>query len=196
MIENKMEFISLFEVFVAHKVIEFDNQSMLEKVKDHQKKEPSVRVSNGGGYQGHNFYDEDFVDVIRANMPRREDKKIKTFDFQCWANINTEYCWNDIHNHAESSALISGVYYVKVPENSGNLRIYDPKFFKGISAFDQYYYRGRGNYLTITPVEGMLIFFPPWLYHMVEPNMSKDERVSIAFNILNPVFEQETTSGE
>jgi uncharacterized protein (TIGR02466 family) len=190
MTEEKMDFLTLFETFIAQKVLPLNNDSMLELIKEHQKKEPSTSLSNSGGYQGHNFFNEDVYNLIRNTMPRRLDKKIKTFDLQCWVNINGEYCWNDIHNHAESDVLISGVYYVKVPENSGNLRIYDPRFFKGKSLFDQYYYRDRGNYITLTPTEGLIIYFPPWLHHMVEPNMSKEERVSIAFNILNPTFEE------
>ena len=39
------------------------------------------------------------------------------------------------------------------------------------------------NILRIKPEEGMLVLFPSWLTHSVDPNMSSDERVVISFNI-------------
>ena len=42
-----------------------------------------------------------------------------------WANINPPGGMNNTHLH--SNALFSGVYYVKVPANSGRLKLIEPK---------------------------------------------------------------------
>ena len=42
---------------------------------------------------------------------------------------------------------------------------------------------GEHQYQYIVPQEGMLLFFPTWLEHDVEPSKTDDERISIAFNV-------------
>jgi len=36
---------------------------------------------------------------------------------------------------------------------------------------------------TYKPKAGMMVIFPSWLWHGVEPNMNDKPRISIAFNI-------------
>ena len=36
----------------------------------------------------------------------------------------------------------------------------------------------------IEPKENMLLYFPGWLEHEVEPNNSNEERISISFNLI------------
>ena len=35
----------------------------------------------------------------------------------------------------------------------------------------------------VPPEENMLYIFPAWLYHKVEPNLSKQPRISFSFNV-------------
>ena len=42
--------------------------------------------------------------------------------------------------------------------------------------------------ITLDVREGMLALFPAWLMHSVNPNMSDETRVSVAFNIMFPSF--------
>ena len=42
-----------------------------------------------------------------------------------WANINPSYSYNKTHTHPNS--MWSGVYYIKVPKNSGKLFLEDPR---------------------------------------------------------------------
>jgi uncharacterized protein (TIGR02466 family) len=39
------------------------------------------------------------------------------------------------------------------------------------------------NLVNIEPEEGLVVFFPSWLMHKVEPNKTKETRVSLSFNI-------------
>jgi hypothetical protein len=69
------------------------------------------------------------------------------------------------HTHEEDDELLSGVYYVRVPEGSGELLI-----------------RDRDMRSTVQPQEGMFVFFPPQLPHAVSENRSVEARLSIAMN--------------
>lgn len=99
----------------------------------------------------------------------------------CWANVNPKYASNKIHDHA--NCLFSGVYYVKTPKDSGNLMFYDPReartFYKpSVQAFTAY----TADAVAHPPEAGILLIFPSWLKHGVDPNLSDEERVSISFN--------------
>ena len=69
------------------------------------------------------------------------------------------------HNHDENDELLSGVYYVQVPPDSGDLVLLD----------------GWLN-VRVTPAAGLMLFFPPQLVHRVETNRSGELRLSLAFN--------------
>jgi hypothetical protein len=70
------------------------------------------------------------------------------------------------HTHEELDELMSAVYYLDVPEASGDLVL-----------------RERWGLTRITPRTGMLVLFPPWLPHWVEPNLSEGRRLSLGINI-------------
>jgi len=99
----------------------------------------------------------------------------------CWANVNPQYASNKIHDHA--NCLFSGVYYVKTPKDSGTLMFYDPRsaktFYKPlVSTFTPY----TADAIAHAAEEGLMLIFPSWLKHGVEPNLSDEDRVSISFN--------------
>jgi|TARA_R110001592_G_scaffold144045_1_gene367045 uncharacterized protein (TIGR02466 family) len=101
-----------------------------------------------------------------------------------WANINFSEGYNKPHMHPNS--LWSGVYYVKTPNNCGDLKIEDPKSVSLMVMPNRKeplpsYAEREINY---KPVAGRLIMFPAYLNHCVEPNKSNDIRISISFNFL------------
>jgi hypothetical protein len=69
------------------------------------------------------------------------------------------------HNHDEMDELLSAVYYVQVPNNSGELVILD-----------------KHSQTLISPQEGMFIFFAPDVMHSVRVNCSTQRRISIGMN--------------
>jgi len=100
---------------------------------------------------------------------------------QIWANVNRKHNWNIIHQHGAYS--LSGTYYVKVPKNSGRLIFRDPR----MGAIGNMFFRnniGGGEFANIDIAEGMLVLWPAFLDHFVEPNESDEERISISFDIL------------
>ena len=71
-----------------------------------------------------------------------------------------------LHTHDDGYELISGVYYLEVAENSGDILM-----------------RPGDEVLHITAEAGLLLLFPPDLPHEVEQNRSDRSRLSMAFNI-------------
>lgn len=80
--------------------------------------------------------------------------------FNIWLNLNYPLSYNALHNH---DGKYSGVFYVNIPEGSGNLIF--PKLEE-----------------TIVPEPGMIVLMKSDLQHAVEPNLSDDIRISFAFN--------------
>ena len=69
------------------------------------------------------------------------------------------------HTHDDDDELLSCVYYIKVPEHSGDLIIID-----------------NNKKTIIKPEEGTFVFFSPDTLHEVSKNESAQSRLSIAFN--------------
>lgn len=178
---------TVFETDIYETQCDLDLQALFQRCKAHQAQQDSVRLSNRGGYQGHYFNDAEVNDVVLANVPRMPGKSWPRVAVQAWININGPGHWNALHNHLDEQCLISGILYVRCPPNGGDLYCYDPRFLSNVGTHYQYYATdasNAGGYIQIYPRENLLLFFPPSLMHMVGPNLSDQERCSIAFNIL------------
>ena len=106
-----------------------------------------------------------------------------------WANINPPGGYNQPHVHPNS--LFSGVYYVKVPVNSGQLICNDPR--PGIQTCMPTRKKGQPpkhlwREIHIQPKENRAVMFHSWLWHNVQPNQSNEDRISISFNFLQDGF--------
>ena len=106
-----------------------------------------------------------------------------------WANINYPNAYNKQHIHPNSQW--SGVYYVKVPENSGRLFVEDPRPGPNIilPRRTKNLPRALWRVVLYPAIEGQMIMFPAWLTHGVEINESKEKgekgwRVSVSFNFI------------
>ena len=106
-----------------------------------------------------------------------------------WANINYPGSYNKTHIHP--NAQWSGVYYVKVPQNSGNLFVEDPRpgpnimLPRRLEGLPKALWRVVGY----AAIEGQMLMFPAWLPHSVQINESKEKgekgwRVSVSFNFI------------
>ena len=107
-----------------------------------------------------------------------------------WANINPPGGYNQPHVHPNS--LFSGVYYVKVPVNSGQLICNDPR--PGIQTCMPTRKKGQPpkhlwREIHIQPKENRAVMFHSWLWHSVEPNESNDIRISVSFNFIQDGFQ-------
>lgn len=99
---------------------------------------------------------------ITASILNLEKEKIA---FGFWLNSMAAGDVTTAHTHDDDDELLSCVYYIKVPENSGSLIITD-----------------KDKRISIEPKEGEFICFSPATLHEVSKNESNQSRLSIAFN--------------
>ena len=100
----------------------------------------------------------------------------------CWAIVNGKFASNSVHNHPNS--ILSGVYYLKAPENCGGIYFSDPRpasqmLIPPVVDFNLWTFPK----ISYKPHEGTMLLFPSWLLHGVEMNMSEEVRISLSFNI-------------
>eukprot|EP00931_Biecheleriopsis_adriatica_P066876 TRINITY_DN41116_c0_g1_i1.p1 TRINITY_DN41116_c0_g1~~TRINITY_DN41116_c0_g1_i1.p1 ORF type:complete len:241 (+),score=55.75 TRINITY_DN41116_c0_g1_i1:70-723(+) len=92
--------------------------------------------------------------------------------------------------HAHAGSLLSGIYFVKCPEESGNLVFADPRGLHDESVDSDWDMMERhpfgGNAFQVRPTAGRLVLFPSWLLHKVAATMGSEARTSIAFNLDAP----------
>ena len=123
--------------------------------------------------------------AMQYEIFKKEFLTLKPVLGNMWANINYPSGYNRPHLHPNS--LFSGVYWIKAPENSGNLMLYDPR--PGVHTTMPDRKKGKlpsavWREVHYKPRAGMIIMFPAWLWHEVQPNRSQDIRMSVSFNFL------------
>ena len=93
--------------------------------------------------------------------------ELNTEQLQCgfWFNSMQPGDVTKPHTHDDDDELMSGVYYIEVPESSGRLLL-------GIT----------GHHVTIEPEAGKMVFFKPNVVHEVTKNLSQHHRLSIGMN--------------
>lgn len=166
------------------------NKHLLELVYQLREVDPGYSASNVLGWHSKvNLFELEEVKSLKTLVDEAIAEvsiamgyeKVAITPANCWANINPKYASNKIHDHA--NCLFSGVYYVKTPEECGNLMLYDPResrtFYKPAV---QNYTAYTADAIAHVAEAGLLLIFPSWLRHGVEPNLSDEDRVSIGFN--------------
>ena len=180
-----MNLINLFSTPVWSTQLEcFDNDKLANKIYQLEKTRESSQKSNIGGFQSDDLKYPMFRRKIYENIPRIEGKELPNVKIWEWVNINRRGDSNMRHNHFGRGIFMSGIYYVKTPENSGNIRFYDPRGSMHMALEDYDYYYGVADYQYVIPEPGLCLFFPNWLDHAVEENKSDEDRISIAFNVV------------
>jgi uncharacterized protein (TIGR02466 family) len=105
------------------------------------------------------------------------------FILQSWVNLHDRGGFNFQHMHA--GALLSGTFYLRVPAGSGALVLRDPRpgvVNATVSGAGANAYKD----VRLAPEAGLLVLFPHWLEHYVEPHASDESRIAIPFNALRP----------
>jgi len=107
-----------------------------------------------------------------------------------WSIINPPGSANRAHVHP--GCLWSGVYYIQAPEGAGNIEFVEPRtaHLMNQPRFVPNQRRPKDCWTKVrfTPVPGRMLIFPSWLYHAVDPNMTKEtgdaaNRIIISFNL-------------
>jgi uncharacterized protein (TIGR02466 family) len=101
------------------------------------------------------------------------------FELQSWVNLHDRGGFNFLHMHEAS--FLSGSFYLKVPAGSGALCFRDPRpgVIQGVVKGSVP--NGHAD-VHLKPSTGLLVLFPCWMEHYVEPHDSDEPRICIAFN--------------
>ena len=185
----------LFPSIVADVMLDVDIKSIEKYAYDLKSKDEANNFSNRGGWQSSNKSIDvtldvfkDFAEKLRfySNAYYKSINGVhnKLIIKSLWININSTHSFNLTHTHPNS--FLSGVFYVKVPENCGRICFDHPCATKQHEWQDNDF--NELNILNCTtyniePEENRLILFPGWLPHYVEHNQNKEDRISISFNI-------------
>jgi len=184
--------VDIFSSPIFRKKLSIDNTKILEYCLSLEKKDPGRVVSNLGGWQSSPIFETpNELKELYNLISQFSDEVCKHMElypveiFNSWININRYKDSNWPHTHADS--VLSGVYYVKTPENCGNIE-FENASNETIPVFVQRTGMNRfhsPNWVCPS-TEGDLYIFPGWLRHGVNPNYNKlEERVSISFNLIH-----------
>ncbi len=100
-----------------------------------------------------------------------------------WFNINYKGCANRQHHHPNS--IHSGVYYIKTPNNSGDICFPNPNqtiYWGWPGGLHEESNQLNSGIVSLTPRKNILFIFPSWANHSVDPNLSDEPRISLSFN--------------
>ena len=195
-----------------HQTDKIDNRKLENIILEKEQKDKGVTFTNVGGWQSspinlkeekgfeciYNYINE-CMEVILWNNNYKQHLAIQSS--HGWMNINRKGDFNREHVHPDCHW--SGVYYVKVRANCGELIFHNPITASSMvdsshllnikSKKTDYDITGeqQNNFVdssflggvTLDPHEGTLLIFPSWLFHSVYPNRSDYDRISISFNI-------------
>ena len=147
-------------------------------------------ISNVGGWQSNSssLSDDNLTlnNIIFSSIRTLPLIENISVDIAGWTNINCPGSFNTKHTHP--NCHLSGVFWIKIPDNSGDIIFDDPNNFKKFveaesydEDFKKYFRCGRG--IKHSPKEGQVLIFPSYVEHMVGVNDSSEDRISYAFNI-------------
>ena len=168
------------------------NKQLIQTCKEVRKENKSVKYSNEG-YQSPKLNLNDYPIFLELYQKLKENVLLNlsvydlveaNIDFTLpWVNINKPGDFNWPHKHLNSH--FSAIYYLKVPKKSGDIVFLNP-----FNKENTFYLKKFNNYnshnssvFKHTPQESTFIMFPSNIEHAVERNESKQERISIAFDI-------------
>ena len=188
-----MKIENIFTNFLAEETLSIDNSKIERFCQQERERDPKgYTVSNKGGWQSQKFiyFSTELQDIYHI-VEDRFKYLTKHFNFKdvernilnCWININSKNSFHYKHPHPLS--LFVAVYYVKVPQNSGNIVLHNPQINYHINMAPhmiESYNTFNSSTYSIYPKEGQLLIFPGWLEHEVLPSDTDEERISISFN--------------
>ena len=87
-------------------------------------------------------------------------------------------------NHIHPGSVISGTFYVSIPDGAARLKLEDPRLSRMMAApqLRDDVPEDRQRFVYLAPEAGQAIMWESWLRHEVPANMGEEPRVSISFN--------------
>ena len=170
---------------------DYKEQLIKETYKERDEDPVGRSVSNIGGWQSNQTHiidckSETLKNIIMSSVSKLPMSGNLSCTIEGWKNINEPGNFNLPHSHPRSH--LSGVLWIKIPKNSGNIVFESPEIFNRYQELDSYSDESRlnsNNYMTyyFTPKEGNILIFSSNLQHEVNENKSNEDRISYSFNV-------------
>jgi uncharacterized protein (TIGR02466 family) len=180
---------TLFTNFLYSAEIEIDVNSLIDECYKFKAADNGVTKSNKNGWQSKTTKESELVKSqvfeeltskclnFAQVVSESEQLNYQLNDVTSWVNINHPNSYNMPHTH--NDAILSGCFYAKVPENSGELSFVRTDAASCALTFSN---KPSESSFILKPMVGRIYIFPPWLMHLVSLNESSEDRVSIAMN--------------
>ena len=107
--------------------------------------------------------------------------KLAQWRLQSWAVVMDTQGHQMPHIHP--AAWLSGVYYVRIPVHE-NPREPHAGWIEFGRPQDNMFAKAEPEVRLYRPKEGLMLLFPSYLYHMTVPIETKEQRISIAFDVV------------
>jgi uncharacterized protein (TIGR02466 family) len=105
----------------------------------------------------------------------------------CWATVLAPGAEHRVHDHPNN--FLSGVYYLRTHAGADTINFHDPRSQAGIIRPPVTELTAENTDMVVMRVtDGTLLLFPAYLRHSVGVNASRDDRISISFNIMFSAF--------
>jgi uncharacterized protein (TIGR02466 family) len=171
-----------------------DIKKLQQFCKNIEKNEKSIQASNKGGFQSPNnmqkyISDKSAYNKLYTKVYQLAGKFSGIFNLKSpiqyassSLNINYPFSYNSLHTNLET--IVSAIFYIKVPKNSGNIVFKRPDTLygylnnKNINLYNAF----NTHHQTYTPKENELYLFPSWLHYEITQNLSKQSRISLIIN--------------
>jgi uncharacterized protein (TIGR02466 family) len=187
---------NIFVSTVAVDMLDIDNESVKKFCYDLKERQGETsQHSNYGGWQSKQLsgYIPELNELF-VHVQARLEALHGVFNFRDNLKLNIDNCWVNINGkghanmpHTHGGWTFSGVYFVSGQENCGNLMLVHPS--------QQFPYHYMGKPFKENSIEkslqtvqykcepNKLVIFPSWVQHCVPPNLTDEDRISIAFDI-------------
>ena len=170
------------------------NRELAAAILEQREREQGLRLSNRGGWQSRHDFPawsgevgarliRHALDLASAYAATSAPAGLRWL-VDSWANVSESGALNMAHVHGGS--FWSCVYYVSVGEGEGGqLVLHDPRMPGLRMHAPDYRFNGLGaeGTASIKPKPGLMVLFPAWLSHHVEPWHGSGTRISVALNI-------------
>ena len=185
-----MKINNIFSVPLYRDNFNIDCKKLIKEVLKEKKKNKGRMLSNFVGWQSDSFNKikkpfEELFNLINLSVNNYQKvlqytKNLKLCNY--WFNVSPYGAFNRPHNH--SPCCLSGVFYLSVPKNSGNIVFMNSNSgilditFPNLEIYNQW---TSSRYAHI-PKQNDFLLFPSYAEHYVETNMNKKYRISMSFN--------------